>query len=138
MTVAASSAIAALQADIEGSVIAPDDPRYDEARTIFLGGFDRRPAAIARPRHASDVGRVIAIAREPGLPLAVRSGGHSGAGYSTTEGGVVLDLRDMKALEVDVEQRTAWAETGLTAGAYSSGVGQYGLATGFGDTGSVG
>jgi FAD/FMN-containing dehydrogenase len=68
----------------------------------------------------------------------VRSGGHSGAGHCTTDGGIVLDLRDMKKLMVDAAGRTAWADSGLTAGEYSDAVGAHGLATGFGDTGSVG
>jgi FAD/FMN-containing dehydrogenase len=123
---------------LKGRVIGPNDPAYDQARTIFLGGYDPRPALIARPLDTSDVARVIAYARERELPFSVRSGGHSGAAHSTNDGGIVLDLRDMKALEVDDASRTAWAETGLSAGEYSTTVGAHGLATGFGDTGSVG
>ncbi|MEX2421389.1 MAG: FAD-binding oxidoreductase, partial [Actinomycetota bacterium] len=78
------------------------------------------------------------LASETGLELAVRSGGHSTAGHCVSEGGIVLDLRDMRALDIDVDTRTAWAETGLTAGAYTTAAGAHGLATGFGDTGSVG
>ena len=78
------------------------------------------------------------VARETGIELAVRSGGHSVAGHSVSEGGLVIDLREMKSLDVDVEARTAWAETGLTAAEFSTAVGAHGLATGFGDTGSVG
>jgi FAD/FMN-containing dehydrogenase len=80
----------------------------------------------------------VSLARESGLELAVRSGGHSSAGHSVTEGGVVLDLSNMRALQINVEGRTAWAETGLTAGEYTTAAGAHGLATGFGDTGSVG
>jgi FAD binding domain/Berberine and berberine like len=123
---------------LSGQVIAPDDAAYDQARTIFYGGIDRRPAVIVRPTDASDVSQVISVARDTGLELAVRSGGHSLAGHSTTEGGIVLDLTDMNALEIDPEQRTAWAQTGLTAGEYTTAAAAYGLATGFGDTGSVG
>ncbi len=93
---------------------------------------------IVRPADAEDVARVIAFARETGSELAVRSGGHSGAGHGVSEGGIVLDLGDMRALEIDAEGRTAWAETGLTAGQYTSAAGAHGLATGFGDAGSVG
>jgi len=81
---------------------------------------------------------VVSIARDTGLELAVRSGGHSLAGNSTTDGGIVLDLADMNALEIDPQDRTATTETGLTASAYSTAARAYGLATGFGDTGSVG
>jgi FAD binding domain/Berberine and berberine like len=123
---------------LKGRVIGPNDAEYDQARTIFLGGYDPRPALIARPIDTSDVARVIAYAREREMPFSVRSGGHSGAGHCTNDGGIVLDLRDMKALEVDVASRTAWADTGLSAGEYSATVGAHGLATGFGDTGSVG
>ncbi len=127
-----------LRASIHGRVIAPDDPEYDKARTVVAGGIDRHPAVIVRVADAEDVATVIALARETGLELAVRSGGHSGAGHSVTEGGIVLDLADMKALDIDVAGRTAWAETGLTAAEYSTAVAAHGLATGFGDTGSVG
>ncbi len=127
-----------LRAAVKGRVIEPDDAGYDRARVVFSGGFDGRPAVIVRAAGPADVARVIAAARERKLELAVRSGGHSGAGHSTCDGGIVLDLRDMKALEIDPDARTAWAETGLTAAEYSNAVGAHGLATGFGDTGSVG
>jgi FAD/FMN-containing dehydrogenase len=127
-----------LRADLNGRVVAPDDPAYDQARAVFFRGFDRRPAAIVRARDATDVSRVVSLARDTGLELAVRSGGHSTAGYGTSDGGIVLDLSWMRALDIDVEGRTAWAETGLTAGAYTAATGAHGLATGFGDTGSVG
>jgi FAD/FMN-containing dehydrogenase len=119
-------------------VIAPEDPRYDEARTVFSGAIDRRPAVIVRVADAGDVAHVIAHARETGAELAVRSGGHSGAGHGVSEGGIVLDLAQMRALEIDADSRTAWAETGLTAGEYTTAAAAHGLATGFGDTGSVG
>jgi FAD/FMN-containing dehydrogenase len=130
--------ITELRALFNGRVIAPEDAGYDEARTVFYGGIDRRPAAIVRVMDAGDVSRIVSLARETGIELAIRSGGHSNAGYSVTEGGIVIDLSGMKALEIDVEGYTAWAETGLTAGEYTTAVAEYGLATGFGDTGSVG
>jgi FAD/FMN-containing dehydrogenase len=124
--------------DLKGRVITPEDPEYDQARTVFYGGIDRRPRLIVRVADTSDVVRVVAMARETGLELAVRSGGHSVARHSVTEGGIVLDLSDMRALEIDPERRTAWAESGLTAGEYTAAAGVHGLATGFGDTGTVG
>ncbi len=123
---------------LNGRVIAPGDAEYDAARTVYHGGIDRRPAAIARVANAADVARVVSLARETGLELAVRSGGHSPAGYGVSDGGIVLDLADMKRLDINVEQRTAWAETGLTAAEYTAATAPHGLATGFGDTGSVG
>jgi FAD/FMN-containing dehydrogenase len=133
-----SISIPDLRDDFDGRVTAPEDAGYDQARKLFYGKFDRRPAAIIRPTGAGEVARVVGLARETGLPLAVRSGGHSLAGHSVAEGGIVLDLSEMTALELDLERRTAWAQAGLTAGAYTAAVGAHGLATGFGDTGSVG
>ncbi len=127
-----------LRAAFDGRVIAPNDAMYDAARAVFYGGIDRRPRLIVQAKDVSDVSRVVSLARESGLELAVRSGGHSVAGYSVSEGGVVLDLRAMKALDIDSAGRTAWAETGLTAGEYTNATGAHGLATGFGDTASVG
>jgi FAD/FMN-containing dehydrogenase len=127
-----------LRAAVNGRLLTPDDAGYDQARTLFYGGFDQRPAVIVRAADASDVARVVELARERGLELAVRSGGHSLAGHSTTHGGIVLDLQAMKALDIDVEGRTAWAQTGLTAGEYTTTAAAYGLVTGFGDTASVG
>jgi FAD/FMN-containing dehydrogenase len=132
------TAIREFSSKVRGQLIRPHDSGYEEARTVFYGGFDRHPALIVRVADATDVSHVITLARERGLELAVRSGGHSVAGHSTTEGGIVLDLSEMKNLEIDTEGRTAWAQTGLTAGEYTAAVGAHGLATGFGDTGSVG
>ncbi len=127
-----------LRANIKGSYITPDNDGYDKARTVFVGGIDRRPAAIIRVADADDILRVISYARDNELEVAVRSGGHSSAGHSTTEGGLVLDLLNLRGLHINPENRTALAETGLTAGEYTTAAGAHGLATGFGDTGSVG
>jgi FAD/FMN-containing dehydrogenase len=127
-----------LRTDLTGRVITPQDAGYDDARTVFLGDIDERPAVVARVADALDVSRVVTAARETGLDLAVRSGGHSPAAHSTTTGGIVLDLRDMHALEIDPAGGSAWAEAGLTAGAYTEAAAAHGMATGFGDTASVG
>jgi FAD/FMN-containing dehydrogenase len=127
-----------LERSVDGRVTVPGDAGYDQARKVFYGKWDRRPAAVVRPAGAEEVARVVSLARDSGMELAVRSGGHSLAGHSVSDGGIVLDLSEMTALEVDLEGRTAWAQTGLTAGAYTAAVGEHGLATGFGDTGSVG
>jgi len=127
-----------LRADYDGHVIAPGDAEYDQARTVFVGGIDRRPAAIVRPADAFEVSRIVSYAREAGAPLAVRSGGHSGAGHGVLDDGIVIDLRDMRDVEIDADGKTAWAQTGLTAGEYTTALGAHGLATGFGDTASVG
>ncbi|HET9289450.1 MAG TPA: FAD-binding oxidoreductase [Actinomycetes bacterium] len=133
-----SLSIPELRGTFDGRVTAPGDSGYDQARKVFYGKWDRRPAAVVRPTSAGEVARVVTLAADTGLELAVRSGGHSLAGHSTTEGGIVVDLSAMDDLEIDPEGRTAWAQTGLTAGAYTAAVGKHGLATGFGDTGSVG
>ncbi|HEY8437816.1 MAG TPA: FAD-binding oxidoreductase [Candidatus Limnocylindrales bacterium] len=134
----ADRAVEALRARVRGRVIVPGDADYDAARTIMYGGFDPRPAVIVRVADAADVPAVIAVARESGLELAVRSGGHSNAGHSTVAGGIVLDVRDLRDLEIDVDGRTAWAGAGLTAGDVSTALAEHDLAVGFGDTGSVG
>jgi FAD/FMN-containing dehydrogenase len=127
-----------LRAAVDGRVITPDDAGYDQARTIFYGGFDRRPAAIVRPADATQVAQVVNLARDGGHELAVRGGGHSNAGHSVSEGGIVLDLSELTAIDVDPQARTAWAQAGLTTGAYTAAVQAHGLVTGFGDTASVG
>src|SRR5919112_1173017 len=132
------AAIQVLSSKVRGQLIRPENDGYDEARTVFYGGFDRYPAAIVQAEDATDVSRVVALARESNLELAVKSGGQSVAAHGVSEGGIVLDLSKMKNLEIDVEGRTAWAETGLTAGEYTAAAAAHGLATGFGDTRSVG
>src|SRR4051812_33039603 len=130
--------IADLRAELDGKVITPDHPGYDDARRVFFTGFDRRPAAIVRAADASDVARVVDLARETGAELAVRSGGHSRAGHGTSEGGIVIDLSGMSSIEIDAERRTAWAGSGIRAGDYARATGEHGLATGLGDAGGVG
>jgi FAD/FMN-containing dehydrogenase len=130
--------ISELSARMSCDVIVPGDRAYEEARGVFFTGIDRRPAAIVRVADGDDVARVVALAREGGLELAVRSGGHSRAGYGTSEGGIVLDLSAMNAIEIDCDRRSAWAQTGATAGEYTRVAGEHGLATGFGDTPTVG
>ena len=124
-----SISIPKLRDAVAGRVIAPDDAGYDQARKVFYGKWDRRPAAVVRPAGADEVARVVTLAAESGTELAVRSGGHSLAGHSVSDGGIVLDLSEMTALDIDLEGRTAWAQTGLTAGAYTVQVGEHGLVT---------
>jgi FAD/FMN-containing dehydrogenase len=125
-------------AEVKGRVITPEDPTYDQARTVFYGGIDKRPTAIVRVSDVADVRRVIATARDEGYELAVRSGGHSIVGHSTTDGGIVIDLRSMSKIEIDLDARTAWVETGATAIQVTEALAKHGLVVGFGDSGSVG
>jgi FAD/FMN-containing dehydrogenase len=127
-----------LQAAVRGRVISPGDADYDQARTVTAGHIDRHPAAIVRVADADDVASVVRFAGERGTELAVRCGGHSGAGHSVIDGGVVIDLREMKAIDIDVAARTVWAEGGNTAREVSEAAWEHGLVVGFGDTGSVG
>jgi len=128
----------ALRGTIRGTVIGADDEGYDAARQVAPGGIDRHPALIVQVADAGDVATVIGLARETGLELAVRSGGHSNAGHGVTEGGIVIDLRGMKDLRIDPDSRTAWAETGLTTLEVTAATAEHGLVVGFGDTGTVG
>jgi FAD/FMN-containing dehydrogenase len=137
LLVQSTTSIPRLRAALNGRVITPGDIGYDQARTVFYGGFDHRPQMIIRVADAGDA-RVVDLAGETGLELAVRGGGHSLAGHGVTDDGIVLDLSDMRALDINAERRTAWVQTGLTAGEYTTAAAALGLATGFGDTGSVG
>ncbi len=116
---------------LHGRLIAPGDSGYDEARQVFVGGVDRKPACIARVADADDVAYVIEFARESGLELSVRSGGHSWSGASVSDGGIVVDLRALRALTIDEAGRTAWAETrhASTRSRRTSAVWPPGLAT---------
>lgn len=138
VTGAQSPAILQLYDEVKGQIIVPEDVDYDAIRTGLNIEIVRHPALIVRPVDAIDVSHVVSLARETGMDLAIRSGGHSLAGFSTLDDGIVLDLSSMKGLEIDVEQRTAWAEAGLNSGEFTAKVAEYGLATGFGDTASVG
>src|SRR3954453_5412892 len=135
---ATDSPISDLRAALTGEVTGPGDSGYDEARGVFFKGIDRRPAAVAHVANAGDVARAISVARENDLPLAVRSGGHSRAGYGTTDGGLVVDLSGMEGLDIDADAKTVWVETGITAAEFTNGTGEHGLVTGLGDAGSVG
>jgi FAD/FMN-containing dehydrogenase len=124
--------------DVAGRVITPDDASYDQLRAVFYGDIDKRPAAIIRVSGVDDIRRVIETAQARGCELAVRSGGHSVVGHSTTDGGLVIDLRDMSKIEIDSRHRTAWVETGATAFQVTEALSEHGLVIGFGDSGSVG
>ncbi len=127
-----------LRSRISGSVVTPVDTDYDATRHIFSRHLDRHPGAVVRVADAADVATAIHVARASGLELAVRSGGHSSAGFSTVDDGLVIDVRALDSVDIDVKRRTVWAGAGVTAGALTAAVGAHGLAVGFGDTGTVG
>ena len=126
------------RSNIKGRVITPDDADYDEARRTFVGGIDHRPAVIVRPVDANDVAMVVKAAAENEAELSVKSGGHSALGHSVSDGGIMLDLHDLRAIDIDPAARTAWAGAGLTAVEVAKATHEHGLSVGFGDTGSVG
>ncbi|MER7418449.1 FAD-binding oxidoreductase [Micromonospora peucetia] len=128
--------VSRLRTEVTGQVVTPDDADYERARRVFNGNVDRWPAVIVHAADTADVARVIGFGRETGLPLAVRSGGHST--YGVCDDGLVLDLSALSALDIDVAGRTAWAGPGMTAVEFTKATAEHGLAIGFGDTGSVG
>ena len=113
---------------LRGELVRPGDPAYDEARRVWNGMFDSRPAAIARVRGTVDVVAVVEHARETGTELAVRGGGHSSAGYSTVDGGIVLDLSRMNAVWVDPKAKVARAQAGALWGDVDRETQAHGLA----------
>lgn len=113
----------------KGTAIRPGDAEYDEARAVYNGMIDRRPALIVRPSGAADIRDAVAFARQRRLPLAVRCGGHSVAGTSAVEGGVLIDLSSLKGVHVDPERGTARANAGVLWGEYDRETEMFGLAT---------
>ena len=135
---AISPTLAAFGASLNGSVVLPSDDAFDATREVHNARFDQRPTLVVQAADASDVARTITFAADTGLELAVRSGGHSLAGHSTVEGGILLDLAPMKGLFIDPVAKLAWAQPGLTAGEVTAAAAAHGLAVPFGDTANVG
>ena len=124
--------------EFRGTLIEPGDAGYDEARAVYNGMIDRRPALIAQCAGADDVARIIGYAREAGLPLAVRGGGHNGAGLGTIDDGVVLDLSAMRGIDVDPRARTVRVGGGCTWGEVDRATHEHGLANPSGIIGTTG
>lgn len=132
---------AAPQLRLKGDLLLEGDAGYDEARKVWNGAIEKRPAMIAYCADAQDIVRAVTFARSRTLPVAVRSGGHNVAGLSVCEGGMVIDLSRMKRIDVDPVRHTARAEAGLDLGEFDRATQAYGLATTMGvnsDTGIAG
>jgi len=118
-----------LRDGMAGQVVTPDDPGYDEARAIYNAMIDRRPAVIARCRSVADVRAALEYGRRSGLAIAVRGGGHNGPGFGTVEGGLVIDLSEMDAVDVDPGARTVRVQGGSTWNKVDAATHEHGLAT---------
>jgi FAD/FMN-containing dehydrogenase len=133
-----TAVVSALQALIAGEVITAADVRYDAARRVHNGLIDRRPALIARCRGTADVQAAVRTAREHGLEIAVRGGGHNVAGNAVCDGGLVIDLSMMRGVHVDPRGRRARAQGGATWGDYNRETQLHGLASTGGVVSSTG
>lgn len=123
------AAVDRFTASLTGRVVRPSSERYEAARHVWNGKFDRRPGLIVRCADATDVVRAVDFARSENVLVAVRGGGHSGAGHGTSDGGMVIDLSRMKGLEVDPERGVARAEPGVRSIEMDAATQQHGLAT---------
>jgi FAD/FMN-containing dehydrogenase len=117
-----------LRDQLRGDVIEPGDDRYDEARRLYNGMIDKRPRSIVGCSSVSDVIGAVRYGRETGLPIAIRGGGHNGAGFASCDDGLVIDLSPMKGVDVDAAQRTVRVEPGCTQGDMDRATHAFGLA----------
>jgi len=113
---------------VSGAVLAPGDAGYDDARAVYNGLIDRRPAVIVRCRATGDIVAAVELARRAGLELSVRGGGHNVAGRAVADGGLMISLADMNGVTVDPERRTATAQGGATWADLNAAAGEHGLA----------
>jgi FAD/FMN-containing dehydrogenase len=135
---ALSSAIDALAPAFGGHLLQSSDPDYDQARRVHNGLIDKHPAVIARCSGTADIVASIALARHLGLEIAVRGGGHNVAGKATVDGGLMIDLSQMKGIHVDVKARRARAQGGVTWAEFNRETQLHGLATTGGVVSSTG
>src|SRR5258706_3465478 len=124
-----SNHIQTFQSRLRGELLNREAPGFDQSRKIWNGMFDRRPELIVRCAGAADVRHSVLFAREHGIPVAVKAGGHSVAGYSSCEGGLLIDLGRMKGIRVDPERRTVSTQTGVTWGEFDRETTAFDLAT---------
>src|SRR5919204_90124 len=124
-----AATVQAFRDQLRGPLIAPEDAIYDDARKVWNGMIDRRPALIARCAGPADVIAAVRFAREHGLLVSVKGGGHNITGNAVCESGLMIDLSPMKSVRVDPVRRTARAEAGLTWGEYNRETQAFGLAS---------
>jgi FAD/FMN-containing dehydrogenase len=123
-----SAVLADLAGQLSGSVLGPHQEGYDAARAVHNGLIDRRPALIVRCRTPNDVIAALAVARREGLEVSIRGGGHNVAGRAVSDGGVMIDLAEMKRIAIDPDRRTATAEGGVLWGELNDAAAEHGLA----------
>ncbi|RCW80095.1 FAD-binding oxidoreductase [Phyllobacterium bourgognense] len=133
-----SDFLTVLRTELRGSLCLPDEAGYDDARTIWNAMIDRRPAAVVRCHGASDVMRAVNLARNNGLLVSVRGGGHNISGNAVCEGGLLIDLSPMRSVRVDPKMRTARVEPGVTLGEFDKEAQTFGLATPLGINSTTG
>ncbi len=137
-TLVQDDALRSLSEGLRGDVLLPGNTAYEAARRVFNGMIDRRPAAIAQCRGAADVLAAIAHARDQGLPVAVRGGGHNVAGHGTCDGGMLIDFTLMRSARVDLASQTVRADPGCTWLDFDTETAAHGFATTGGTVGSTG
>lgn len=128
-TTSEPTTFATLRAEFRGALLRPGEEGYDEARRVWNGAVDRRPALIARCAGADDVVTAVRYARRKGLTVSVKGGGHSISGLSVCDDGLMIDLSLMKAIAVDPSKQTANAAGGVLWGEFDRATRPYGLAT---------
>jgi FAD/FMN-containing dehydrogenase len=128
-TILDHSTLEEIRGRFTGELFEPDDDGYDDARIVFNGMIDRRPRLIVRCSGAADVAAGILLARETGLPLAVKGGGHGVNGHAVCDDGIMLDLSPMKQIDVDPEARVVRAQAGVNWGEFDAATQAHGLAT---------
>src|SRR2546423_2296374 len=117
-----------LAGQVSGSVLGPQDAGYDAARAVHNGLIDRRPALIVRCETVCDVAAALALARRAGLEVSIRGGGHNVAGRAVTDGGVMIDLAQMKAIAVDPQHASATVGGGVLWGQLNAAAAEHALA----------
>ena len=123
-----AAAVSDLAGRVSGPVLTPDDSGYDATRAVHNGLIDKRPAVIVRVHGPDDVVAALAVAREAGLEVSVRGGGHNVAGRAVTNGGVMIDLAEMKGIDVDPAAQTLRAEGGVLWSELNDAAAEHGLA----------